>query len=92
MKYKNKPMTVEATRFDPYCIHKYKLPNGVNGFVPGGDNYGYSGGIFWVTTIQDVQTPIKAGEWVITEDDGIHHYPCSDEVFRKRYQVDEINE
>lgn len=84
-KFHNRPKVVDAVQFDPWGDHKFKLPDGVDGVAPGADNWGYWGCHFWVTTAQGVKVPIMRGEWVITEDDGIHHYPCSDDEFRKRY-------
>ncbi len=42
---------------------------------------------YYVVTIQNEKVPIHYGEWVITEEDGIHHYPCSDAIFQKKYKL-----
>lgn len=39
-----------------------------------------------VTTIQGQRVAISPGEWVITESDGVHHYPCSAEEFSRLYE------
>lgn len=46
-------------------------------------------GLPYVTTIQGRNVVVSVGEWVIQEPDGIHYYPCSDEIFRQRYQLAE---
>jgi len=84
MKYRKKPIVVEAVQFDPFGVHQYQLPKGVSACGTG-DNYGYEGTQFWVTTIQGVRTPITPGEWVILEADGEHAYPCAADVFAATY-------
>lgn len=39
----------------------------------------------FVTTINGDQVRVRHRDWVITEPDGEHHYPCTDKVFRKTY-------
>ena len=86
-KYRRRSTVVEAVQFDPCGEHRLTLPDGVEG-VPGAcaDNWAYSGCTFYVTTIQGVRTPITAGEWVVTESDGVHHYPCAAAEFARLYE------
>jgi hypothetical protein len=43
-------------------------------------------GTYYVTTIQGRDVDVSPGEWIIQEPDGEHYYPCSDEIFRERYE------
>ena len=52
--------------------------------VTPGVQYDDKGDAF-VRTIQGRDVPISIGEWAIQEPDGEHYYPCSDEIFRARY-------
>ncbi len=88
-KYRKRPDTkeVEAFQFNPLSKHKTKLPKGVQGNPsPGSDNWAYIGCKFFVTTIHDHLTPIVAGDWIITEPDGVHHYPCKPDIFEATYE------
>lgn len=40
----------------------------------------------YVVTIHGERARIAPGDWVITEPDGIHHYPCKDVVFQATYE------
>ncbi len=35
-----------------------------------------------VKTIQGIDIPVRLGEWIVDEGDGIHFYPIADEVFK----------
>ena len=39
-----------------------------------------------VTTIHGQVAYLEPGDWVITEPDGIHHYPCKPDIFDKTYE------
>ena len=87
MKYRKKPIIVEAVQFNPLGEHKKNLPPGVEGIAsPGADNWAYYGCHFFVVTIHHQKTWVVAGDWIITEPDGIHHYPCKPEVFAATYE------
>lgn len=88
MKYRSKPVTIEAVQFDPLGVHRFELPQGVTAtdVVGGADNYAYCGFVFNVVTIHGQHTEVKAGDWIITEPDGIHHYPCKPDIFAARYE------
>jgi hypothetical protein len=88
-RYRNRPRTIEAVQFDPDGAHRLELPEGVTGIPsPGADNWAYEGNLFFVTTIQGRQVPIKEGEWIVTEADGVHHYPIKADQFEKLYEPD----
>lgn len=75
-RYKNRPITVEATQY------------------LGDESLGQPGifvdeeGKHYVVTIHGQRAYLAVGDWVITEPDGVHHYPCKPEVFEKRYELD----
>jgi hypothetical protein len=39
-----------------------------------------------VTTIHGQGVKVIEGDWVITEPNGIHHYPCKPDIFEKTYE------
>lgn len=41
----------------------------------------------WVTTIQGQRVKIHPGEWVVTESDGVHHYPIKADEFDVLYEA-----
>jgi hypothetical protein len=44
-------------------------------------------GSVYVKTIQGRDVDVSPGEWIIQEPDGDHYYPCSDSIFRERYEL-----
>lgn len=40
-----------------------------------------------VTTIHNQKTKVIEGDWIITEPDGIHHYPCKPDIFEATYEA-----
>ncbi len=40
----------------------------------------------YVITIHGSRHQLKSGDWVITEPDGIHHYPCKPDIFEVTYE------
>jgi hypothetical protein len=79
MKFRKKPVVVEATQFfvkGPLVEGVHRTPN------PASDeslNY-------WVETIHGQRAYLLDGDWVITEPDGVHHYPCKPDIFRATYE------
>lgn len=72
--FRKKPVVVDAEQFtDPA-----NPPRGVVKMDRGG---------FSVVTIQDQIVAVRPGEWIIRESDGVHYYPCADEVFRRTYDL-----
>lgn len=87
MKYRNRPMVIEATQWFP----------GVD--VPGvrscpacdmpedhPDNDPSLPRWHYVVTIHGQKAWLEPGDWIITEPDGIHHYPCKAFVFEQKYE------
>ncbi len=90
MKFRKKRVVVDAVQFDPSGPHKTVLPDGVEGIAsPGADNWNYQGCTFWVVTIHGQRTEIRPLDWVITEPDLIHHYPCRPDIFEATYEAAE---
>lgn len=76
MKYRSKPVEVEANQF----TKRGECPLGV---------FTREDGTHYVITTQGQAVPVQPGEWIIIENppgDGTRAYPCSDEVFKKRYE------
>jgi len=71
MKYRKKPIIVEAEQWYP----------GEN--IPGVQT---DGTFSWVVTIHNQKSYLEPGDYVIREPDGIHYYPCKPEVFRNTYE------
>ena len=42
-----------------------------------------------VTTIHNQDTKVIEGDWIITEPDGEHFYPCKPDIFLKTYECAE---
>lgn len=38
-----------------------------------------------VTTIHNQKTKVVEGDWIITEPNGINHYPCKLDIFEQTY-------
>lgn len=87
-KYRKKPVVVDAVQFDPSGPHKMGLPVGVEGcHGPGADNWNYAGCTFWVVTVHGQRTRVAPLDWIITEPDGVHHYPCKPDIFDATYEA-----
>lgn len=70
--YRKKPIVVEATQWFP-------------GIEIPGVNYGRVDTNAWFITIQGDRVSLAPGDWVITEADGINHYPCKADIFAATY-------
>lgn len=78
--FRKKPVVVEAVQFrvsDVEDLPVQEWPNGI--FL---DSFG----VAYVVTIHGQKTRIIDGDWVITEPDGIHHYPCKPDIFAATYE------
>lgn len=73
MKYRKKPVIVEANQFT-------KLGCCVLG-VDTEEN-----GRHYVTTIHGDRITVVEGDWIIQEPDGIHYYPCKADIFAATYE------
>lgn len=80
-RFRKRPVEVNAEQFhlglDPECY-----PIGVEwgGDLPDGT------GCYVVITIHGQKTCIQDGDWIITEPDGVHHYPCRPDIFETTYE------
>ena len=45
---------------------------------------------FYVITIHEQRAYLLDGDWIITEPDGSHHYPCKPDIFEATYESEEI--
>jgi len=72
-RYRSKPKEVEATQWQ----------SGAD--VPG--VYFTTGGTPYVITIHGQRAYLVPGDFVITEPDGEHHYPCKPDIFADRYEA-----
>ena len=43
-----------------------------------------------VVTIHNQKTKVIEGDWIITEPDGVHHYPCKPDIFVNSYDEIEV--
>ncbi len=78
MKYiSREPKIIEAIQWFPGII----IPGVIN-HIESGTNIGYCE----VVTIQKQKVIVHPGEWIITESDGTHHYPCDPKVFEETYE------
>ena len=77
-KFRSKPIVIEAVQFDDIPAHD---PPGV--FRRPEDDTPY------VVTIHDDRAFLTAGDWIIPEPDGVHHYPCKPDIFEQRYEPED---
>ena len=75
MTYRKKPIEVEAAQF---------LVQEGEECLPG---VAYDGdGNPYVTTVHGQRARVAYGDWIVTEPDGIHHYPCKPDIFEATYE------
>lgn len=87
MRYRKKPVEVEAFRFDPLGAHRMGLPYGVGGEMPpGAADWSDPRCRFWVRTKQGQEVRVGPGEWVVREPDGSGSYPVDDRLFHTLYE------
>lgn len=73
MKYRKKPIVIETVQFDGK-----NDPPGV--FRREEDLSPY------VVTIHGQRCYISPGDWIIPEPDGVHYYPCKNDIFQATYE------
>ena len=76
--YRKKPIIVEAVQWQP-GLQLEGIENH-EAHPPHHTAYGT------FTTIHGQHTEVTAGTWLIREADGVHWYPCTDEVFQRTYE------
>jgi hypothetical protein len=79
VKFRKKPIEIEAVQFDDVPAHD---PPGVFRRPEDGTPY--------VVTIHSQRCYISPGDWIIPEPDGIHYYPCRPDIFEKTYEPVEV--
>lgn len=89
-KYRKRPVVVDAEQYTgpdgvPAGHELPPVPGGVKWHTTehAGIRYAY------VVTIHGQDTPVSPGDWIITEPDGVHHYPCKPAVFAATYAPEE---
>jgi hypothetical protein len=86
-KYRKRPVIVEAEQWFPD-----KVVAGVDWEPPqhepsrSGREAFVRPATAYVVTIHGQRAYLAPGDWVITEPDGVHHYPCKPDVFDKTYE------
>jgi hypothetical protein len=76
MKYRKKPIIVEAEQWFPGKEVKGVSRDLINGNIH-----------TTCITIHGQVTHVSPGDWIITEQDGIHHYPCKPDIFESTYEL-----
>ena len=74
MKFRKKPVVVEAEQWfeKDQCRRKNVV------FYNPDDG-------FYVVTIHGQKATLADGDWIITEPNGVNHYPCKPEIFAAIY-------
>ena len=89
MKYRKKPVVIDAVQFNPMFEHRTRLPNGVDGIPShGADNWAYLGCEFFIETLEG-RMKVSPGDWVICGVNG-EYDPCKDEIFQKTIRANQI--
>lgn len=80
MKYRKKPVVVEATQWHRMGDHPAVFENPVMGADSA--RVQTAGGY----------AEVFPGDWIITESDGRGHYPCRPDIFARLYEPDDGGE
>ena len=86
-KFRKKPVVVEAVQFFeallvwPRGVQRAALQHN----LPRDANY-WPAGAPVVVTIHGQMTRVRDGDWIITEPDGKHFYPCKPAIFEATYE------
>lgn len=83
MKFRKRPIVVEAERFtDAHLFGHKPLPAGVTK-ESDGDSASMAGALvrFCVTTAHGQKAYLEPGDWIIAEPDGRGYYPCKPDIF-----------
>jgi hypothetical protein len=77
-KYRKKPMIVEAEQWwsPATAVPGVKMETLDEAQTPRA----------YVVTVHGQRAYLAPGDWVITEMDGVHHYPCKPDVFEATYE------
>lgn len=91
-KFRNKPTTIDAVQFDWKDgrgipdIAGVRFEEWTDVKVEGGVKRAPVVSTAYVVTIHGQKTPVVRGDWIITEPDGRHYYPCKPDIFAARYE------
>lgn len=84
-RFRKKPVVIEARQF----FYDQEEMDGV--FYPEKSDDGRTWiGDAWVVTIHGQKAYLANGDWVITEPDGVHHYPCKPDIFEATYELSDV--
>ncbi len=72
-KYRKKPIVVEAHQFRHPATAEYGVHTEEDGRA-------------YVVTIHGQKAYLEPDDWVIVEPDGIHCYPCKNDIFLRTYE------
>ncbi len=81
-KFRKKPVEIDAVQFfydGERVPGVFYPPTSEDGKTYEGDAY--------VVTIHGQPAYLQNGDWVITEPDGEHHYPCKPDIFEATYEA-----
>jgi len=81
MKYRKKPVVIEAVQYIKYGILVNGMCNSQNCFVSGNSDPHVH------TTHNNQIVLLEVGDFVIPEPDGEHFYPCKPDIFQKTYEL-----
>ena len=95
-KFKRKPVSDEIEAYqvtrhmvESFLLYGARLPDGLRqaraSYNLKRGTVNYDACVFLVKTIHGKETDVVIGDWVITELDGKHHYPCKPNIFEMTY-------
>lgn len=82
MKYRKKPIVIEAVQYRDQMRVNDKLPAGVT--ICPWDGHGDQPTVHTIHQGQSVM--IVDGDWIIPEPDGVHYYPVKPDIFEATYE------
>jgi hypothetical protein len=85
-RFRKKPIEIEAEQYlGPNLVSRgQNLPNSPFG-VLWAEMWDGAKLCPYIVTIHGQKTFIECGDWIITEPDGVHHYPCKPDIFKDTY-------
>lgn len=90
-KFRKKPVIVQAEQWFPGKdvpgVFLHQPPDAVLGGRGHGEQRLAQEPYAAVRTIQGVVTRVCPGDWIITESNGVNHYPCQADVFASTYDL-----
>lgn len=82
MKYVKKPIIVDAEQFS---VVSSRVQNGVCGYGGRCKQDGLETMQLHIHTLHG-NLDLEDGDWIIAESDGIHFYPCKNDIFVATYE------